>query len=170
MRYYKFKGIYNGLSSVQKKVYGAVPIAEAWDTTKIKIELARTSSIVETRILMGCLNGLIACGLVKEYQNGTFQRVPIDAKTEALIEDGAEQQGDHEEEPMTEAQMKKQSAADPIEKISKLTEKCKGILEMLKELASDIDTVAIEVQESFTEQGKGAEKLKQLQQLLKSIG
>ena len=107
-------------------------------------------------------------GLVKEAPKGMFQRVPVDAKVESLLEKQSETQDKQPDN--TEVMTKPKNQAAPIEKISKLTEKCKSILEMLKELSSDIETVAIEVQESFSDQGKDAEKLRQLQLLLKSIG
>lgn len=168
MRYYKFKAIYNGLTAVQKKIYEVTPIAQSWDVTSIKTELARTSTPTESRVILGCLSGLAASGLVKEAPKGMFQRVHVDAKVESLLEKQSEAQDKQPEN--TEVMTKPKNQAAPIEKISKLTEKCKSILEMLTELSSEIETVAIEVQESFSDQGKDAEKLRQLQLLLKSIG
>lgn len=173
VRYYKFKSIYNGLTVAQKKIYEATPIAESWDAIKIKMEIARTRTPIETRIILGCLSGLVACGLVKEHPKGMFQRVPVDAKQAALIEESAENsEGENEQEEgqMAETKQTKTEALDPIERIGRLTAKCQNILVLVKELASDIETVAIEVQETFSCRDVEVAKLKQLQQLLKSLG
>ena len=161
MRYHKFKAIYNGMTTVQKKVYEAIPISEAWDSVKIKNELQRTGGYTENRIMMGCINGLISSGLVKEVGKGFFQREPVTEKAETIIE---------KEQQKEETQiMPQRSNTDPIEKIANLTIKTNDIMAAIKSLASDIETVAIEVQASFEKQGKDSERLKQLQQLLKGL-
>lgn len=173
MRYHKFKAIFSGLSAIAKKIYGVVPIAEAWDVTKIKMELTRTSTPTETRLILGCLTGLVANGLVKESPKGMFQRAPVDAKQEAFIEGADDNENDELEgqgEQMTTTAHSSMPAQDPIEKISKLASQCQDILVAVSKLQSDIETVAIEVQEAFQARDAEVQKLKQLQQLLKSLG
>ena len=46
---------------------------------------------------------------------------------------------------------------------------CQAIVAAVQQLASSIETVAIEVQESFSAKDAESQKLKQLQQLLKGL-
>lgn len=60
-------------------------------------------------------------------------------------------------------------AQSPIDKISALSNQCRALMGMLTQLVSDVETTAIEVQEMFSERDSEVQKLKQLQQLLKSL-
>lgn len=168
VRYHKFKIIYNCLTSAQKKIYAATPISEEWDSTKIKAEMARTAgSAMESRMLMGGLTGLVAAGLVKERAKGVFQRVPVDQKQAEFIEREDDQNKDTPEEIMQTTPP--ELAQSPIDKISALSNQCRALMGMLTQLVSDVETTAIEVQEMFSERDSEVQKLKQLQQLLKSL-
>ena len=167
MRYHKFKIIYNCLTNSQKKIYAAVPISEAWDSTQIKGEIARTvGSTMESRMLMGGLTGLVAAGLVKERSKGVFQRTPVDQKQSEFMERESEPDDDQQEQTMPIAAT---AAPTPIEKISALSTQCRALLGMLTQFISDVETTAIEVQEMFSERDAEVQTLKQLQQLLKSL-
>lgn len=175
MKYHKFIGTYRGLTGVAQRVYDCVPISEAWQPQQIKAELTCQGRGGEVRIIMGCLNALIDSGLVKEVPKGYFQRIPVDPKP-ANTEKTEETEEAEKEEVMTatlqtklqpKLQTKKDETA-PIDKIAKLASRCIELSVMLQKLASDVETVAIEVQNDFAQQGEDAQKLKQLQALLKS--
>lgn len=178
MRHHKFQAIYSGLTAVSKKIYDATPINEAWNANQINSELARTSTPVEFRTILGCLNGLVGAGLVKESPNGCFQRVRIISKPERSTEkDSAENANPDNSQSQTSrvigmqpTNSKEKIIIDPIEKIGQLAMQCREIMDAVQRLASNIETVAIEVQENFSSRDAEVQKLKQLQQLLKSLG
>ena len=168
MKYHKFIGTYRGLTGVAQRVYDCVPIAEAWSPLQIKAELARQGRGGEVRIIMGCLNTLIDSGLVQEVSKGCFQRIPVYPKpTNTEETEETEKEEVMTATPQPKLQAKKDETA-PIDKIAKLASRCIELSVMLQKLASDVETVAIEVQNDFAQQGEDAQKLKQLQALLKS--
>ena len=65
----------NQQTGVAKKVYGAVPINEAWPSKSIVAELTRQGQVRDFSIIEGCLNTLKEVGLIKEMSPGHFQRV-----------------------------------------------------------------------------------------------
>ena len=65
----------NQQTGVAKKVYGAVPINEAWPSKQIVMELSRQGQVRDFSIIEGCLNTLKEVGLIKETAPGHFQRV-----------------------------------------------------------------------------------------------
>ena len=173
MKQRKFNAIFNGLSSSSKNVYEVTPIAEAWSGTQIIAEMKRQGKVAERSYIMGCLSSLVRSKLVTEPKPGLFQRVPIestqqlDEKTDIdpisnALNQGAEMQKD--------TTTNNSQATDPIEKIGQLASQCQAIITAVQQLASSIETVAIEVQESFTAQNENVKKMHQLQQLLKSLG
>ena len=190
MKRHKFNAIFNGLTSVQKKVYEAVPISEAWNCTQILDELKRVGHQSERGHILWCLSQMITRGLIQEPRTGMFIRVPVDGKTEELAEylqdDLTEvdtQSNDNQTTTTNSTQeytmqndnttaiagTAANQSTDPIEKISQLTSQCQAIVAAVQQLASSIETVAIEVQESFSAKDAESQKLKQLQQLLKGL-
>lgn len=191
MKQHKFNAIYNGLSSIQKKVYEAVPISEAWSCTQILDELKRVGHQSERGHILWCLSQMTTKGLIKEPRQGMFIRVPVDGKAEELadcLQDAtAEVDTKSGNDQTTIASNSTQEytmqndnttastgtaanqSTDPIEKISQLTSQCQAIVAAVQQLASSIETVAIEVQESFSAKDAESQKLKQLQQLLKGL-
>ena len=191
MKQHKFNAIYNGLSSIQIKVYETVPISVACYCTQILDELKRVGHQSERGHILWCLSQIATKGLIKEPRPGMFIRVHVDGKAEALAEytqdDLTEvntQSNDNQitiainntqeytmqnDNTTATADTAANQTTDPIEKISQLTSQCQAIVAAVQQLASSIETVAIEVQESFSAKDAESQKLKQLQQLLNGL-
>ena len=106
--------------------------------------------------LYGCLNSLKEAGLVVESLRGCFQRVAIKPEKETVI-----QKTMQPKTPMMP--IKPPAVRAPMLVLSELSAR-------FRVLADDMETAALEIDEMFTAKSAGAEKLAQLQQLLKSIG
>lgn len=175
----------NGLTGVIRKVYDAVPMQTPWNAHEIGQELFRTGkSGVDAHTLKGCLNSLSKYGMVREPTRGYFMRLPpskpveeptdLDSLLDDLFPDqepAATQEKEvaapTQQEPTTMQTTKQET---PIEKIGRLASTVQAMQSTLKQLASDIDTVAIEVEEMFSSRDAETAKLRQLQALLKSLG
>lgn len=152
------------LSSIARKVYEAVPKSEPWSLSYINSELQRTGGTGrDTRILLGCLNGLKIAGLVEEPTRGTFIRVGVRAEKpkSAPIESQPQQEIKTMQAIATTSAVKAIRA--PIAILSDLAAR-------LRQVADDVETAALEIDEHLAQKSAGAEKLAQLQQLLKSLG
>lgn len=176
----------NGLTGVIRKVYDAVPMQTPWNAHEIGQELFRTGkSGVDAHTLKGCLNSLSKYGMVREPTRGYFMRLPVakPVEEESFILDSLldelypDQESTETPEKEVAAPTQQESTTmqttkqeTPIEKIGRLASTVQAMQSTLKQLASDIDTVAIEVEEMFTSRDAETAKLRQLQALLKSLG
>lgn len=148
-------------SSVAQKVYAAVPIQDAWDAKSIYAELMRSGFSHDFRIIVGCINSLIGSGLVIEKTKGFFQRAQT-RKENAPVAAAASK--------ATTSPAVQQADKSPIDRLSDLSGAFMKLSAQIKAAADELETVAIELAEQ-TERSEGdVAKLKQLQQLLKSIG
>ena len=151
----------NGLTAIAKKVFSVVPIAEAWTSHQIIGELKRvTDSATDQRIVTGCLRSLINQGLVTEPRPNTFRRVSVKEGSPVKVV-SIEKQKPAEVAPV--AAQKQTKTITAIEKLA-------GIAAILKQAASDLESVAIEIDEEAKADKQDTEKLKQLQSLLRSLG
>lgn len=161
----KFEQAHRGLSSIAKKVFESVPISEAWNAPAISAEMRRLGSGgADSRVVLGCLNTLIESGLVKEVSKGTFQRIEIRERAEPVVTSKP-----MEPSPMSiraiqpvVVQAVTQSVT-PIDRLSKFAIR-------LRELANDMETAALELAEQAEKNDAETSKMRQLQQLLKSLG
>lgn len=158
------------LSAIARKVYEAVPKSEPWSLSYINSELQRTGGTGrDTRILLGCLNGLKIAGLVEEPTRGTFIRVGV--RAEKIKPAPIESQPQQEVKPMPTAIVKPaaktmpaiKTARDPSAIFADLAARC-------RQLADDFELAGMEVGEQMAQQGKEAEQLQQLRKLLGSMG
>lgn len=173
----RFNSVYNGLTSIAKKVYEAVPISEPWDTKKIVSEIHRCGTNPDPSIIAGCLNSLIAAGLVHEPSAKMFVRVPVKAKP--TREAPADQENPRpapvtNEIPATVTTKQPQAKqseqpTDILEKMSALAGRVNHVRAYLDQLASDIETTALEIEEQMAQREKDMAKLRQLQALLKDL-
>jgi hypothetical protein len=144
----RFKSLINGMTATAKKVYAAVPIQEMWTPQQIQAELARTNMIPDFRTLQGCLRHLTDAGLVLERGSkpSAYSRAPVKPeKPTAMVT------------PTTAP--KPTPVKSPLDKIGDLAAR-------LRNLADDLDSCAVEIEEQFTTAEKQSERFKQLQQLL----
>ena len=155
----QFEQRHKGMTTVAKKVYAAVPMAEPWAPSFIHSEMQRQgSSMRDTRIVEGCLNSLKEAGLVLEPSRRLFVRAPIKpSKTNT------------DQQPQKEIDMSTKpaqtTATEPRAPMAILSD----LAARLKALADDLETAALEIDEHIAAKDVDAAKLKQLQTLLKSL-
>lgn len=150
----------NQQTGVAKKVYGAVPINEAWPSKSIAAELTRQGQIRDFSIIGGCLNTLKEVGLIKEVAPGHFQRVKPKPTTEK------------EAELMVTAPSKPSAKVEPTEPVDRLAAigtKLRDLSKTFLELADDIDEATLAFEEKASGNDEELAKLRQLKGLLKSL-
>ena len=150
----------NQQTGVAKKVYGAVPINEAWPSKSIVAELTRQGQVRDFSIVEGCLNTLKEVGLIRETAPGYFQRV----KPKPTVE--------KEAEPMTTKplnQPTKSEPTEPVDRLAAIGTKLRGLSQMFLELADDIDEATLAFEEKASGNDEELAKLRQLKGLLKSL-
>ena len=158
----KYEAKKNGLNSQLRKVLEATPIQAVWSAIEISAEMRRTGAGgADPRATLGCLNSLMEQGLVEEVTKGQFKRVNPKEKQPTpeiqLVE----------LTPQKETEMPQKltitSSSNPIDKLSKLASR-------LRDLASDMETAALELAEQAEKNEHETAKMRQLQALLKSLG
>jgi len=150
----------NQQTGVAKKVYGAVPINEAWPSKLIVAELTRQGQVRDFSIIEGCLNTLKEVGLIREVAPGHFQRV----KPKPTVE--------KEAEPMTTKPLTtptKSEPTEPVDRLAAIGTKLRGLSQMFLELADDIDEAALAFEEKTSGNDEELAKLRQLKNVLKSL-
>lgn len=150
----------NQQTGVAKKVYGAVPINEAWPSKQIVMELSRQGQVRDFSIIEGCLNSLKDVGLIREVAPGHFQRVKPKPTTEK------------EAEPMTTKPLTtptKNEPTEPVDRLAAIGTKLRGLSQMFLELADDIDEATLAFEEKASGNDEELAKLRQLKGLLKSL-
>lgn len=148
----------NQQTGVAKKVYGAVPINEAWPSKSIVTELTRQGQVRDFSIVEGCLNTLKEVGLIRETAPGYFQRV----KPKPTVE--------KEAEPMTTKPLNSViPPTEPMDRLVAIGTKLRGLSKMFLELADDIDEATLAFEEKASGNDEELAKLRQLKGLLKSL-
>lgn len=179
MNHAKFQGIYNGMTSICKKVYAAVPINEPWSAPQVLQEMFRAGSSTDLRMVSGCLSSLVASNVVLENPRGSFVRVPVKPPRTPLRSalDEAHPTPPATKDPIVPVSMPPISSAQTtpepqsaIDKLARLSSRAVDIATSLKQLAADIDSAAIEIEDQIAAKGEDAKKLTQLRELLKGIG
>ena len=150
----------NQQTGVAKKVYGAVPINEAWPSKSIVTELTRQGQVRDFSIVEGCLNTLKEVGLIRETAPGYFQRV----KPKPTVEKEAEPMAT---KPLN--QPTKSEPTEPVDRLAAIGTKLRGLSKMFLELADDIDEATLAFEEKASGNDEELAKLRQLKGLLKSL-
>lgn len=162
----------NNLSSMARKVYEAIPAAESWSLSFIQSEISRTSSSGrDARTVLGCIRCLIDSGLATEPSRGQYQRTQRREPKKAAPQPKPQDidAPDMKNAP-TAATPAPTENPKPIAILSKLATRARGLAKELTILADDLDTSALEIDEGIAASNADNEKLRQLQQLLKSLG
>lgn len=168
----KFDQIHRGLSAQATKVYDAIPISDSWSITQIMQELHRLNiSMSDARVVGGCLNSLIDCGLVVEAPKRMFRREVIRPKferTEAAPEVIATTK---EIEMKQTAHLPSKTApyASAIAIMSPL-DRLSSFASRLRDLATEMENAAIDLAGQAEKNEAETAKMRQLQALLKSLG
>ncbi len=167
----KFDSVHRGLTAQAKKVYDALPISEPWSPTQIMQELHRRNcGMTDMRVVIGCINSMIDSGCVLEPRKGMFQRVEIRQK-QVSVAPVLVAVKNIEVSPVkaivsatvVKSSTDKAATVGPIDRLSELAKR-------LRELATDMETTALELAEQAEKNDTDTAKMRQLQQLLKSLG
>lgn len=150
----------NQQTGIAKKVYGAVPINEAWPSKAIVMELTRQGQVRDFSIIEGCLNTLKEVGLIKEVAPGHFQRV----KPKSTVEKEAESMTTTPQKPSAKIE-----STEPVDRLAAIGTKLRGLSQMFLELADDIDEAALAFEEKTSGNDEELAKLRQLKNVLKSL-
>lgn len=136
---------------------------DPWSTHQILAELRRVGRNVDASVIGGCIKTLINQGLVKEPKSGLYIRVEIRQPIKVEI-------------PTFTAVAEKRDAerpaaqAEPIDRLADLSARARRLAEEVSALASDIEDVALEVEQRRIADRSDADKLRQLRDLMTSIG
>lgn len=145
------ESILQSQSGLCRRFFKVVPIQTAWTWQEIAKELARVEGGSEpTRsITLGCLTTLASAGLVREKPLGSFQSLvkpnnpvikePVMAQTPAV-----------------------QVAAHKPTLLERLGAKA----DQLRDMADELDTLAVEISDTLANGGKAATELAELQSTL----
>lgn len=159
----------NQQTGVAKKVYGAVPINEAWPSRQIVMELSRQGQVRDFSIIEGCLNTLKEVGLIREVAPGHFQRV----KPKPIAEKEAEPTSTKPLNPVIPVippnSSIKGESTEPVDRLAAIGTKLRGLSQMFLELTDDIDEAALAFEEKTSGNDEELAKLRQLKNVLKSL-
>lgn len=160
----RFKQMFNVLNAPVKKVYEAVPVSEAWTTTQIIAEISRLGySMRDSKAIIGCLDTLKRQGLIQEPERGSFVRVEVKA-----IETYVKFMEETKEKIMATKPVT-QIKQSNLDRLISLSEKASGLAAQMKSMAAELENVALEIEAEIQENSTSAQKLKQLQELLKGV-
>jgi hypothetical protein len=161
----RFKQMFNTLNAPVKKVYEAVPVSEAWTSTQIIAEISRLGySMRDSKAIIGCLDTLKRQGLIQEPERGSFIRIEVKETTtfDKFIEET-------KEKTMATSKPVTQIKQSNLDRLINLSEKANGLAAQMKAMATELENVALEIEAEIQENSTSAQKLKQLQELLKGV-
>lgn len=161
----RFKQMFNTLNAPVKKVYEAVPVSEAWTSTQIIGEISRLGySMRDSKAIIGCLDTLKRQGLIAEPERGSFIRIEVKETTtfDKFIEET-------KEKTMATSKPVTQIKQSNLDRLINLSEKANGLAAQMKAMATELENVALEIEAEIQENSTSAQKLKQLQELLKGV-
>lgn len=160
----RFKQMFNTLNAPVKKVYEAVPVSEAWTTTQIIGEISRLGySMRDSKAIIGCLDTLKRQGLIQEPERGSFVRVEVKA-----IETYVKFMEETKEKVMATKPVTQMKQTN-LDRLISLSEKANSLAAQMKSMATELENVALEIEAEIQENSTSAQKLKQLQELLKGV-
>lgn len=168
MSHSRFDAIFSGQSSIAKKVYEAVPIAESWNAKKIQSELTRQGITQDPRTIAGCLDTLRKSGLINELLRGEFRREVIKDPVVKVTSDVPKEPAPVAAKPIIVTLAVEQIS--PMDILGALAARAAHLSSMAYDLSSDIGDAAIDIQQRIENNDSDTQKLKQLQSILKSIG
>ncbi|SEJ57507.1 hypothetical protein SAMN05216201_11153 [Pseudomonas linyingensis] len=170
----KIAGLLQGQTSMARKLFEFVPIAEEWTEFQIANEMRRvTGSAPDLKVTRGCLRDLADSGLIRR-RNDQFHRAQAQEKTK---QKEAEMPA---AKAVTTLQLKpthpkgEKPADSPIEILGDIAGSIvalgKSMAEQLQQLASRVEEAAIHIEQGQEANAANLQKLKQLQSLLRSLG
>lgn len=158
-------------TSAASNVFEAVPISQPWTVSEICSELRRLGKKSESRFVTGCLNSLSESGLIREVKKGEFVRVTAREKPARPVlaqVSSTEQIKEKAEVAVTIAN--KPERVEPMERLAVAAKNTRDLAEKIRAMADEIEEIALDVDERIQKIHADTAKLRQLQDLLKSIG
>ncbi|WP_122658936.1 hypothetical protein [Burkholderia pseudomallei] len=156
------------MPSVAQKVFEFVPIQEAWTTKQIVAQVkATTKAQIDARTADNCLARLKDAGLVREVTRGEFRRVRL--ATCGVAADTGDEAEPEARAPASEAPGMRDSSASPIDLLSGIANRLAATVESIREIAVEIETAALVIEEQQAANGREADKFRQLQAWLKTL-
>lgn len=150
-----------GVTTTAGKVLSAVPIQEQWSREQIVAELRRSGQSLAVNVIHGCLDNLRGRGLITEPVSGRFIRVTAKPRTSpAVTEDQAE-----DDMPAPIKTPAASSAPTELPALGRLAD----LAQRARAIASEMEDVALEVQQQIDAINAKSAKLQQLGALLKEI-
>lgn len=151
-----------GLNGQARKVLEAVPMQEPWAKQQILAELRRVGSNAGMDVVEACLNTLRGRGLIKEPERGKFVRV---VATERQPQPQPEET--IEVERMSAPQQEEKP--DPLAQLADIAKRLRHFSSDLSMMAAAVEDAAIAAEERIQQIKGDTAKLRQLQELLKSL-
>lgn len=160
----RFTQVIAGMTAVAKKVYEAVPSSDQWSHQQIVTEVKRLGYGIDHHTIKGCINSLIQAGLVQETAKGMFRRQPVRPKTETTNEEMAATQ---EIQPVKAAD--RAAHKEAIDILGGIADKLRNLSKATQSLADEVDKAGLDISDQIAMKEAGADKLKQLKDLLKEL-
>lgn len=166
----------DGLNTIATKVYEAIPIQEVWTKAQIVSEFNRLGHNASVRIIEGVLDTLRGRGLVTENPRGSFRRVTAKPKIH-LIQAKETEVAKRPEMPqeaidgLVEAvrYADNMTSKDPLTRLAEIASSMIRISGDIKNLAKHLEDAALMSEEKMKQSDESAQKLRQLQALLKGL-
>lgn len=170
----KAASLLNGQTSIARKMFEFVPIADEWTEAQVAGEMRRvTGSSPDLKVVRGCLRDLADSGLIRR-RNDKFRRAAAPEKTQQKESEMPAAKAVTTLQLKPAAKPEPQVAPSPIEILGdiagSIVELSKGVAVQLQQLASRVEEAAIQIEQGQEANAANLQKLKQLQQLLRSLG
>lgn len=170
----KIAGLLQGQTSIARKLFEFVPIAEEWTEFQIASEMRRvTGSAPDLKVTRGCLRDLADSGLIRR-RNDQFRRAHAPEKPQQKEAEMPAAKAVTTLQLKSTVKHEQQAAPSPIEILGDIAGSIvalsKSVAGQLQQLASRVEEAAIQIEQGQEANAANLQKLKQLQQLLRSLG
>lgn len=162
------------LTGIARKVLESTPVAESWTVQRIYAELRRLGHSTEFSTVSGCLTSLREQGLVTELRGCEYQRMTPRPKlvTPPAPAPETEPQQEAATSPATTTAAAKPAAKPelhPLKQVEALAAEARAIAQRAGDLAARIEDLALDFEQRMEVVASETKKLRQLQELLRSI-
>lgn len=170
----KIASLLQGHTSIARKLFEFVPIAEEWTEFQIASEMRRvTGSAPDLKVARGCLRDLADSGLIRR-RNDQFRRAHAPEKPQQKESEMPAAKAVTTMQLKPAVKHEPQAAPSPIEILGDIAGSIvalsKSVAGQLQQLASRVEEAAIQIEQGQEANAANLQKLKQLQQLLRSLG
>lgn len=170
----RLNSLINGLSSLAKRVYEAVPTDVAVSVNEVLSVMNRLNGIrYDLNKVQGCLDSLRSSGLLQEKPGRLYIKIARreSAMSQALVAATADLIGKQEtKETVVQAKPEVNPEVKKPEPIDRMAALAKRIRDVSAEIAAEMEDIALQVETAKVKQEGDLSKLRQLQALLKGIG